>query len=1214
MKSLALVITLSAFAAFSASITPNDQGIVGKDDSASIQNAVDAAVKNGSGQVVIPAWNARTKRSGWTVSRAILLPSDVTIVIDNAHLTMADGVYENFFRGANVWTDRGRTPEGKLSNIRILGRGNAVLDGGKANDLNESTSLKDGRPHVRANSPILLVNTERFEVSGLTVENHRYWGLCFSFCRFGRIADIRFIARYDRRNQDGINLRNGCHDITIERISGQTGDDMIALSAIDWANDSKWSYAVRDLTSDIFNVTIRDISGAAVCHPLVALRNHNGAKIHDILIENVHDADFLVPCAGSDMQRYALVRLGNGIYWSDRKSVLGETARITLRNLDCSHSALGVVVNGTLKDTLIDGIRCSGPCAAAVSTSGPDWGGIGATMENVTVANAVVASEAPGSSVFDAAFLNPGDFIRDTRLVNCSLVRAGRRTLFANECVDRVGGEAAAVVAHEGVAIQEGEVTADRSGRVAFEANFAEGLPGWKTRNYKNKLKLGVEELYGERAFSATLEGKDCDTLFELTGETFPVEARRGFRVDIRARGTMQMEKAAGQKGTGGTAVEFFDANGKMLESRFQFGFRTEPDGWTESVRHGIVPEGAVTARLTIGVDDPNFRQGQKLLVSRASVSLKTPGSACVQKGFFESAPFRPGPDPYFSTYVARPGKSAVIVEAATAADADGVPGSWSPFAELKRGTEVPLAANGWIKYRVTLLADGALAPSVRTIRFGDVWHTRWNLGPVTGPRVEVLTPSPTEDLTSPIRFVVGGPVAVDHGKTRVFRLTNFANSKETKDVSGQLTREGETYVLRPDGGAWKPGEIVKFKVVARNVMGIPCAETRLVRFAPKPVSSQVTLRGDGFVEVDGKPFFPIGIFSIKPQPQNGNSIDKAFDQLADAGFNLAHTYLWKREDPLMREYLESSERHGIRLLLNPARQENTIPVDCQRKNILAWYLADDTSRHWTPDELRMRSGLCRALDGGLNLTAQADSLGAGGRTRYFDYISCTDVFLPELYTVCAKEPIGNEVPFVGSQMKAIYRELKEKGAVKSIWALLQHFSGWGGWERYPTRQEQRAMSYLAIVRGAHGLMWYTYGDTHSEKTPGFGAIHSEESWNDLKAVTRELAALQDDLASPNAPTQPVLEILDGAKTDALGDPSVCALLKDNAGDKLLIVVNTATKPVRARLSATDVRKAEVLFENRAIETVESGTGTHLFGFEDDFGPLGVHVYRLKAW
>ena len=58
----------------------------------------------GIGKVTIPRFNARTERCVWTVFRSILLPGDMTVVIDNATLTMADDVYENFFRSANVWT------------------------------------------------------------------------------------------------------------------------------------------------------------------------------------------------------------------------------------------------------------------------------------------------------------------------------------------------------------------------------------------------------------------------------------------------------------------------------------------------------------------------------------------------------------------------------------------------------------------------------------------------------------------------------------------------------------------------------------------------------------------------------------------------------------------------------------------------------------------------------------------------------------------------------------------------------------------------------------------------------------------------------------------------------------------------------------------------------------------------------------------------------
>ncbi len=1215
MAFLAACAVLLLSAADMSAVTPNDEDVRGADDSASIQNAVDMAAKRGTGKVVIPAWNARTGKPGWTLSRAVLLPADMTVVIDNARLALADDVYANFFRSANTWTKKGATPEGVLRNIRIIGLGTAVLDGAKANDLNESTSCMDGRPHVRANCPIFFQNVEDFEVGNLTIENHRYWGTCFCFCRRGRIHDLRFIARFDRRNQDGINLRDGCRDITISNISGQTGDDMIALSAIDRQRDDEYNYWVEGLSPDICHVTIENVSGAAVGHPLIALRNHNGSQIHDITIDNVVDTPFEVPCAGMERRRYAIMRIGNGIYWSRRKSTLGEISRITVRNVRVGYSVQGIVVNNTLKDALFSDIRCTGPCASVVTTSGPSWGGIGATMANVTIENSSVESYVASAAVFDGSFLNPGDRIENLRLRNCALVRGGERIEYRDERIDLAGGEPAPVSAHEGVSIVQDEITLDRTGRVAFEANFAEGLPGWKLHNYRNLLKIGVEELFGERALSVTSAGKADDTLFEVAGERFPVEAGRGYRIIVRARGDVQMENATGQRDRGGTAVEFFDKDGCAIE-RIRFGFTSVPDAWTDTERHGTVPNNAVSARLVIGADDPNIKKGERLLVSRVAFALKTPDSGCLERGSFESVPFRPGANPFFARNWTMRGDSRIAFEVSTAPDADGVPGEWSAYRVISREGTIPLMADAWLKYRVTLFSSNAVAPQVRMIKIGRVCHSRWNLGPVPMPRVEVLTPSPTENLNEPIRFRVTSPVAIDNRKTRCLVFAKPARSKDTSDVTARLERLGDgTCVLPPpEGGAWPKGQAVKFKVVAEDVLGNAAEETRLVYFGPPAKGPKVTLRGDGFTLIDGKPFFPIGIFGVRKASQNSNSFDNAFASLKAAGFNLAHTYLWKREEQDFQEYLDASARHGIWLLDNPAWQELYVPAERDRPNILAWYLADDASRHWKPDSLRMRSGLCAALDGHTHLSAQADSLGNGARTRYADFIHSTDVFLPEIYTVCASEVVGNEVLFVGSQMRTIFRELREAGSpVKSIWALLQHFTGYGGWKRFPTRAEQRAMTYLAIVRGAHGVMWYTYVGPEDD-AKGAGAARIPEHWEDLASVTRELASIQNDLAAPNVPEQPAVEIVEGDKADGFGDPSVSVLLKDNAGDRLLIAVNTSLKPVKASITLRWTRQANEIFEKRAIATAEAGYGTGKFSFTDSFAPNGVHVYRLKSW
>ena len=563
-----LLLAAAALAACApAPVSPNDPGLMGADDSASIQNAVDEAARRGTGRVVVPARNARTGADGWTITRAILLPSNMAVELRGARLTMADGVYENFFRTANVWTDAGRLPGGAVTNVSIVGRDGAVLDGAKPNGLDESTSLKGGRPHVRANCPVLFVNVADFAVSGLTIENHRYWGMCFCFCRRGRIAGIRFVARFDRRNQDGINLRLGCRDIEIADISGQTGDDMIALSAIDTGPAagrpaSRWSCWVEGLPVDIRNVAIRNVRGAAVGHPLVALRNSNGAKILDVLIENVEDTWFDVPCAEMARRRYAMVRLGDHVYWSSRRAAPGELARVTARGLRSSYSEDCVYLHNTLADSTISGVRCTGRCASAVTLGSPEWGVCGASIDNVTIEDAVVAPDRPDAAVFACAYLNPGDVISGLRLRACE-VRTPHGTIrYADEAISRRGGDPAPLAAHEGVRELSGAVTLDGG-----ERGFIESAP-FRARADRPELRVGVQ-----------------------------------YR-------------------------------------------RTE--------------------------------------LAKAEVS--------------------------------------------TAADADGAPGAWSPFAEVENGGTVSVQAGEWLRYRITLRRGAGRPPRLTWVKVGDLFHSRWRL------------------------------------------------------------------------------------------------------------------------------------------------------------------------------------------------------------------------------------------------------------------------------------------------------------------------------------------------------------------------------------------------------------------------------------------------------------------------------------------------------
>lgn len=448
-------------------VSPNDT--IGKTDSQSIQNAVNLAHESGLNRVIIPRKNARTNGLFWEISETILLPSNMTVILEDARLVMADDVMCNFFRNENAYTQEALKQPGRQHNITICGVGSSVLDGGKTNGLDETTSLKNGYPHVSMNTPIFFLNVTQFAVENISIVNHRYWGMRFEFCSKGKINNIYFDCVCDRRNQDGINLRNGCHDIVIENIHGQTGDDMIALSAIDTPRFGEneatkmYNFIVQGLPWDIHDVVIRSVSGSAIHHPLVALRNSNGAKMYNITIEDITDTAQTRLARVDHLDRYALIRIGNNSYHAIRPSKMGETYGITVRNVHANFSSRVLAVQATIKNCHFSNIHASATCNSIVACT-PAWAGgePGVKMENVVIDGVFfkpddTAVEQPGqwtypeelvaSKVLDFSCMREDDYVKNLLVQNVFLENVDAFAEVDERAKDRVQFTASNVVA-----------------------------------------------------------------------------------------------------------------------------------------------------------------------------------------------------------------------------------------------------------------------------------------------------------------------------------------------------------------------------------------------------------------------------------------------------------------------------------------------------------------------------------------------------------------------------------------------------------------------------------------------------------------------------------------------------------------------------------------------------------------------------------------------
>lgn len=336
-------------------IYADEQRFWGSNDSETIQNAVDFAERNKVDEVIIPHCNSRTGEVLWRIDETILLPSSITVILEDAHLRLETGVRSNIFRNRNAWTEFGKTMEGEQHDIRVIGVGNAVMDGGFPNGLCEQLhrSRPDLYPHMSVNLLLFLHNVRDFEVSGIRFIESRWWATCFMFCRYGRIADLDFRMYGNLENQDGVDLRIGCEHITIENITGITGDDTVALTAYPNWNGFEAELHVDGKSIDIHDITIRNITSSTHGCSLLRFLNCDGAKEYNITAENLTDTGKSISGCG------VIIGVGSDTFAPVRSHTMGEFRNVTVRNLKtCAQE--GLQICEPCEDVLIENVSTFG--------------------------------------------------------------------------------------------------------------------------------------------------------------------------------------------------------------------------------------------------------------------------------------------------------------------------------------------------------------------------------------------------------------------------------------------------------------------------------------------------------------------------------------------------------------------------------------------------------------------------------------------------------------------------------------------------------------------------------------------------------------------------------------------------------------------------------------------------------------------------------------
>ena len=306
-------------------ITPNQfEG----SDTQRIQAAVDKAAKT-IGKIVIP-YNNSNGCDVWLLDSAVLLPSNITVVLDNCTLQLSDKCRDNMFRSNNVGSGISNTVWNE--NINIIGVGDVYLkgannpratgDSGKTLSLNPEKDIKEtgdwrftygtdsGKEGLKQtgdwrNILILMAYVDGFKLKNVNIQNTHAWAVSHERVVNAEISNIRIDnpimnaidgKEHQILNRDGVNLRHGCKNFRIDDLTGKTGDDFIALSTLGLHSEEleegtlnstmvtsrKW----RGVEDDTENINITNI----VCESstrAIAIRANDVASINNVYINGV---------------------------------------------------------------------------------------------------------------------------------------------------------------------------------------------------------------------------------------------------------------------------------------------------------------------------------------------------------------------------------------------------------------------------------------------------------------------------------------------------------------------------------------------------------------------------------------------------------------------------------------------------------------------------------------------------------------------------------------------------------------------------------------------------------------------------------------------------------------------------------------------------------------------------------------------------------------
>ena len=285
---------------------------------------------------------------------------------------------------------------------------------------------------------------------------------------------------------------------------------------------------------------------------------------------------------------------------------------------------------------------------------------------------------------------------------------------------------------------------------------------------------------------------------------------------------------------------------------------------------------------------------------------------------------------------------------------------------------------------------------------------------------------------------------------------------------------------------------------------------------------------------MDGKPAFVLGLYTTGgystsratyAHGDNGWGITK----MSEAPINMLINYhLGRAPIPALSTYMDELSSRGIRYMQtvnfyyrdDPQYKEIDYPAAREGEEALNRWVAKTLSAHpglagfYTADErpadiVPRVFAQHRALAAAAPGTVTYAVLGDGLERQAPLWRDAVDVMGLDPYPIV--QPTGrNDLAMVGEWTRIGQDAVK---GARPVWMVIQYFplTTAGGW---PTGAEIKAMSWMSIIEGARGLLYWSWGEKGLAwvKDPR----ERERKWADLVKITKEIHALEPVLLAPD--------------------------------------------------------------------------------------------------